>query len=224
VTRVLVVAESGIERAGLEALLAREPAFSVVGRAARTDGDATLAQQIDELDPDVVVVAVASEGDDGAPETPVESLARLAGDARAALVLLGDGGPEWVADALRAGAAALLPRDASPEALLAAVSAAAAGLVVLLRPAATALVTAAPTAAAGRAARADATQGQELTPRETEVLRMLAEGLANKQIAARLGISDHTVKFHVAAIFTKLGAGTRTEAVMLGARRGLVVV
>ena len=223
-TRVLVVAESVIERAGLEALLARDPALSVVGAAARADGDASLEQQIEELEPDVVVVAVAGEGDEGPPETPVEAFARLLGDARAALVLLGDGGPEWVAEAVRAGAAALLRRDASPDALLAAVSAAAAGLVVLHRPDATALVTVAPAAATGRAARADATHDQELTPRETEVLRMLAEGLANKQIAARLGISDHTVKFHVAAIFTKLGAGTRTEAVMLGARRGLVVV
>jgi DNA-binding NarL/FixJ family response regulator len=222
VTRVLVVAESEIERAGLEALLARDPALSVVGRAARADGDATLAQQIEELDPDVVVVAMAGDADDGAPETPVEALTRLLGDTRTSLVLLGDGGPEWAADALRAGAAALLPRDAAPEALVAAVSATAAGLVVLERQAASALVSAASTA--GRATRADATHGQDLTPRETEVLRMLAEGLANKQIAARLGISDHTVKFHVAAIFMKLGAGTRTEAVMLGARRGMIVI
>jgi DNA-binding NarL/FixJ family response regulator len=222
VTRVLVVAESEIERAGLEALLARDPALSVVGRAARAYGDATLAQQIEELDPDVVVVAMAGDADDGAPETPVEALTRLLGDTRTSLVLLGDGGPEWAADALRAGAAALLPRDAAPEALVAAVSATAAGLVVLERQAASALVSAASTA--GRATRADATHGQDLTPRETEVLRMLAEGLANKQIAARLGISDHTVKFHVAAIFMKLGAGTRTEAVMLGARRGMIVI
>ena len=61
-----------------------------------------------------------------------------------------------------------------------------------------------------------------LTPRELEVLRLMADGASNKIIAHRLGISDHTVKFHVASILSKLNAGTRTEAVMLGVRQGLV--
>ena len=65
---------------------------------------------------------------------------------------------------------------------------------------------------------------EELTPRETEVLQMLANGLANKAIAARLSISEHTVKFHVASILGKLGAGSRTEAVTLGIRRGIVLL
>ncbi|HWJ23459.1 MAG TPA: LuxR C-terminal-related transcriptional regulator, partial [Gemmatimonadaceae bacterium] len=60
--------------------------------------------------------------------------------------------------------------------------------------------------------------------REIEVLGMLAEGLGNKQIAPRLGITEHTVKYHVASIFAKLGASSRTEAVMVGARRGLVML
>jgi DNA-binding NarL/FixJ family response regulator len=63
-----------------------------------------------------------------------------------------------------------------------------------------------------------------LTPREQEVLRMLARGLANKEIAARLNISEHTVKFHVAAILGKLGAASRTEAVALGIRHGLILL
>ncbi|HEY1339437.1 MAG TPA: response regulator transcription factor, partial [Bryobacteraceae bacterium] len=63
-----------------------------------------------------------------------------------------------------------------------------------------------------------------LTPRELEVLRMMADGAANKIIAWKLGISEHTVKFHVASILTKLNAGTRTEAVTMGIRRGLVLV
>lgn len=66
--------------------------------------------------------------------------------------------------------------------------------------------------------------GEALTPREFEVLRMLADGLGNKEIANRLGISDHTAKFHVAQILAKLGAGSRTEAVAIGMRRGLVPV
>ena len=63
-----------------------------------------------------------------------------------------------------------------------------------------------------------------LTPRELEVLRMIAEGLGNKQIAARLAISEHTVKFHVGSVFAKMRVSTRAEAVMLGARRGLIVL
>ena len=65
---------------------------------------------------------------------------------------------------------------------------------------------------------------QTLTPRETEVLGMIADGLGNKIIAARLGISTHTVKFHIASIFAKLEAGSRTEAVTIGIRKGLLMI
>ena len=65
---------------------------------------------------------------------------------------------------------------------------------------------------------------EELTPREVEVLRLLADGLGNKEVALRLGISDHTVKFHISSILAKLGAGSRTEAVTLGIRRGLILL
>ena len=65
---------------------------------------------------------------------------------------------------------------------------------------------------------------EALSPREIEVLGMMAEGIGNKEIAARLAISEHTVKFHVASIMGKLHAGTRTEAVMLGVRMGLILV
>jgi NarL family two-component system response regulator YdfI len=63
-----------------------------------------------------------------------------------------------------------------------------------------------------------------LTDREMEVLQLLAQGLANKQIAAKLSISEHTVKFHVSSIYTKLGVGNRTEAVRMGVRRGLILL
>ena len=65
---------------------------------------------------------------------------------------------------------------------------------------------------------------QEITPREIEILRMLARGLMNKEIAAELAISEHTVKFHISSILDKLGAATRTEAVTLGIRRGLILI
>jgi len=73
-------------------------------------------------------------------------------------------------------------------------------------------------------AEVDDELSEEITSRETEVLRMLAEGLVNKDIAARLGISEHTVKFHISSILDKLGASTRTEAVTLGIRRGLIPI
>ena len=66
--------------------------------------------------------------------------------------------------------------------------------------------------------------GAKLTPREIEVLQLLSEGLGNKEIASRLNISEHTAKFHVASILGKLGATTRTEAVTLGIRHGLVMI
>jgi DNA-binding NarL/FixJ family response regulator len=98
--------------------------------------------------------------------------------------------------------------------MTAAVQAAAAGLVVLSPRDLEAML---PAAQPARTIEA-------LSPREIEVLGMMAEGISNKEIAARMGISEHTVKFHVASIMGKLHAGTRTEAVMLGVRLGLIMV
>ena len=102
----------------------------------------------------------------------------------------------------------------------AAVQAAAAGLVTMEAPAVEALLN------ANGAASSQASQEpvEPLTPRELEVLQLLAAGLANKEIASRLKISDHTVKFHVASIMGKLGAESRTEAVTVGIRQGLILM
>jgi DNA-binding CsgD family transcriptional regulator len=97
---------------------------------------------------------------------------------------------------------------------------AAAGLMALRRDTIESLLPVTPSAPH---ALPDASQ-QALTPREIEVLNMLAEGLANKTIAWRLGISEHTVKFHLSSIFTKLNASSRTEAVTLAIRQGLIMV
>src|SRR5919204_553800 len=113
-----------------------------------------------------------------------------------------------------------LPREASGEQLVATVRAVASGLVVVDPALAGDLFAPAALAVNGSVDG----PGEDLTAREREVLQLVAEGLANKTIASRLGISEHTVKFHVAAILAKLGAGSRTEAVHLGARRGLVVL
>jgi DNA-binding NarL/FixJ family response regulator len=136
------------------------------------------------------------------------------------VVLADDPRGTWAAEALRAGARAVLPREATADEIIGAVEAAAAGLVVL-HPAVTAtLLPLLPTPARA----VSAPPAQQLTPREIEVLGMLAEGLGNKTIARRLGISEHTVKFHVGSILAKLDASSRTEAVMLGARRGLIML
>jgi DNA-binding NarL/FixJ family response regulator len=136
------------------------------------------------------------------------------------VVLLADGmAPSASADALRAGVRAALPADISPEQLVAALQAVASGLVVLHPSHANEAL---PAGAASSPALDEL--AESLTRREQEVLQMLAAGLSNKEIAARLNISDHTVKFHVASILGKLGAASRTEAVSLGIRRGLVLL
>lgn len=76
----------------------------------------------------------------------------------------------------------------------------------------------------GRTAWSDESPVESLTPREAEVLRLVADGLHNREIAARLGVTEHTVKFHLGAVFGKLGASTRTEAVQKGLRRGILEI
>ncbi len=109
---------------------------------------------------------------------------------------------------------AILPRDVTADELIAAVRAVAAGFVLLRPEEADRLVL--------PARAATASTGESLTPREMEVLQLIAEGESNKRIAWRLSISEHTVKFHVASILDKLQAGSRAEAVAIGVRRGLI--
>lgn len=132
-----------------------------------------------------------------------------------AIVLLGEA--TWSSAALRLGVRAVLPPDGSAAEILAAIQAAAAGMAVIDPGDLESLLTAATPQPAAEPAT-------PLTARELEVLRMLAEGAANKTIAWKLGISEHTVKFHVAQILAKLNAGTRTEAVTLGIRQGLILL
>jgi DNA-binding NarL/FixJ family response regulator len=216
VTRVLVAASSAVTRAGLEAILAREPAFTVVGGR----GVASLSDDVAEYDPDVVLVELAGGDDDTL--TMLHALGVDTDDgghaAPAVVLLTDDRDPAHAAEALRAGVRSLLARDAGAAEIVAAVAAAAAGLVAIALEWTDALRNG---LAVERGAR---DSGEALTPREVEVLRLIAEGLGNKQIAARLAISEHTVKFHVASVFAKIRASTRAEAVMIGARRGLIVL
>ena len=211
-TRILVVAASPVVRAGLDAVLASNPALEVVGRASATT---TLAPQVAALQPDVVVVELEGHDDPAATSTLGDVLS-----AAATVVLADDLRGTWAAEALRAGARGVLPREATVDEIVGAVEAAAAGLVVLHPAVAATLLPLLPIPARA----VPAPPAPPLTPREIEVLGMLAEGLGNKTIARRLGISEHTVKFHVGSIFAKLDASSRTEAVTRGARRGLIML
>jgi NarL family two-component system response regulator YdfI len=215
VIRVLVAATSAVVRAGLEALLAANPALMVLGSVADW---AALAQQVEDVQPDVLLLEVELHDEDSAA-----ALLALAAGVRppAIVVLTDDAHGAWMAEALRSGVRAILPRQAAAGEIVAAIEAAAAGLVALHPDAVEALLPAASPAARAPPA---SPQQQALTPREIEVLGMMAEGLGNKEIAWRLGLSEHTVKFHVSAIFAKLNATSRTEAVILGIRQGLILL
>ena len=173
--------------------------IEVASAVTRAGLEALLREQ-----PEIEVVASETEAD--------VAIREQAGVASLPVVVLTDEGS--TREALRAGARAALPYAATPAQIIAAVLAAAAGLAAV--PASDMLLLV-PLSAAAPAA-------EPLTPRERDVLEMLAEGLSNKMIAYRLNISGHTAKFHVNAILAKLGAGTRTEAAMRGIRLGLVQV
>ncbi|MEO7966088.1 MAG: response regulator transcription factor [Gemmatimonadaceae bacterium] len=215
--RLALAAPSAMLLAGLESLLADDGSHTVVERSARLE---SLVESLEGAEVDVVVAVVEDA-------TRFRPFADANGDAPARslpMVLLVDTarGPspnEW----LRRGVRAVLPRDAEPREIHAAVEAVAAGLVVVSASDVSALVGPTPR-------RASRLSGQlqpatvPLSPREREILSLMAEGLVNKIIAARLGISEHTVKTHIASIFQKLDAETRAEAVAIGARSGVILL
>jgi DNA-binding NarL/FixJ family response regulator len=206
VIRVLIAAPSAVLRAGLESIVRSSPALELAGSAP----DLTRLQAaVEREQPDVVLADLEFPGEDPPPE--------LASPAPVVLLVDHPPGP-WTIDALRSGARAVLPRDVSVGEMLAAIEAVAAGLAVLSPGDLQALLP-----ATTRAERTGSTLAAEaLTPREREVFTMLAEGAGNKAIAWKLGISEHTVKFHVASIMSKLNATSRTEAVAVGIRKGLI--
>ena len=207
---VVVVASGLAMRAGLRALLGSSEEVEVIGEAATLAELSTLPQGTDVL---VVAVGTAANLELKKVSSPAEPVAvlLLVEDKSAATRLL----PE-----LPPRAWGILSLEASAEELAAAVHALSEGLLVgapaLVEPL---LVNLPATREVG-----DEPLIEPLTERELEVLQRLAQGLANKQIAALLGISEHTVKFHVSAIYSKLGATNRTEAVRLGVHQGLVVL
>lgn len=209
--RVFVLADDPLARAGLAALLAEQPGCAVVGRASSADD---LPAAVATYRPDVLLWDLGWSPDPG-----LDRLAEMGPALPPVALLLADAAA--AGDAWAAGARGLLRRDAEPPQIVAALTALALGLTVIdpefvpfmLPPSARELP--GPT-------ETPEPLLEELTPRELEVLRLLADGLPNKTIARRLGISEHTVKFHVNAILGKLGAAGRTEAVVRATRLGLI--
>jgi DNA-binding NarL/FixJ family response regulator len=195
---VVVISEDPLIRSGLASLLQGQGIASASASSLTAAADA------------LADVAVWDLG--GASNEVPDRLEELQSSRHTVIALLPD--PTHAASAYAAGARGLLLRDADGQSLAAALMATRAGLVVADPIVAEALV---PT-------REPMEPSLELTPREGEVLAHLSDGLSNKEIAGKMGISDHTVKFHVNAILQKLGASTRTEAVVRAARRGLITL
>jgi two-component system nitrate/nitrite response regulator NarL len=206
--RVLIVSASPLARSGLAALVRSMPEITLVGSGAVPEA-ASLAGQ---LQPDAVVMdAGAGDLDDLAPISdlaaaqpgiPIVVLALETADQAAALTL---------------GATALLPSGLDAEALRAAILSAGQGLITITRSDLAALLPREADLQVQAAALVEAP-----TRRELEVLQLLIQGMTNRQMAERLGVSDHTVKFHVAAVLGKLNARTRAEAVARAIRLGLL--
>jgi two-component system, NarL family, response regulator YdfI len=213
--RVLIVSPQSGARRALELALADDAGFALV---AASDSFESPDGEPEESRPDVIVL---DAGPESSLPLPLLLDQRPERDGTPMVVLLEDLESELGAGALRAGARAVLPRTASAEEIRAAVRAAAAGLASLPAGLAGALL-------AGQAtdgARAGIERGdRSLTPREREILGLLGEGLVNKEIGVQLGISEHTVKTHLAAIYEKLEVSNRAEAVAKGLRRGLVML
>lgn len=204
-------ATSAVSRAGLESFVRGVASLELVGSTA---GVILLRPRIHEVQPDVILAELERN------DLQLIERSRLAAraDLTAPVVALIDQpSPGWIARALGNGVKAILPRNVSPDEILWAIQSASAGWFLLDPETAQSL-----TARFGLDAREQFLE--ELSARETEVLRMLAEGLGNKQIASRLSISEHTVKFHISSILSKLGVSSRTEAVTMGIRTGLVLL
>ena len=209
-TRVFIVAESARSRERLEDLLdARK--IEVVGGASNVEH---AAEALAEEDAQVLLVEATNDS----VEELLEILAATGLTREAAVVVLLDqSAPVWAGQAVQAGVRGVLSTDADGEQLALAIEAAAGGLFVL-HPDEVRAERSSP-------ARAVTLElAESLTARERQVLQMLAAGLGNKEIAARLKISEHTAKFHVASILGKLSASSRTEAVAIGLRRGLILL
>jgi len=209
--RVLVLADSAVVRAGLEAMLREGGRFEPILVDTSLVNLSRATRLRSSSQPEVVLAEMGS----------LSALASLDGATPVApvVVLIDDVSRGDLLRALYRGVRGVLPRDANPGEIFAAIEAAAAGLTVLGDDELNLLLPAASESEGSPEQTLEA-----LTAREIEVLVLIAQGLANKNIADRLAISEHTVKFHVSSILSKLGASSRTEAVTRALKDGLLVI
>ncbi len=205
-TRVVVIAADPLARAGLATLLSGQSGCLVVAQSA---DDVDFQQLLDIYRPDIALwdlgvnSASTFEWFALAMKTGIQAVVLAASETDAA-------------QAWGAGARGIIARDAAADQIAGAIMGVSKGLVVTSPSLAASLFPSRPTASPAAY--------EQLTPREEQVLQLLAEGRPNKEIARRLGISEHTVKFHVNSILGKLHAQSRTEAVVLATRSGLVML
>lgn len=201
--QILLVADDPLARMGLAMLLSAQTGGLVAGQADTSFFTDDLAEL--DVQPDVVVWDVGWAAPESLPvweDLAVPVVALVADKGQTAVI--------W-----SSGVRVLLRREMDPDRLWAAIQAAVHGLIVLDAELSNGLVT---------AVSSHTLPTEDLTPRELEVLQHLAKGLTNKAIAQRLAVSEHTIKFHVNALMSKLGAQSRTEAVVLATRQGLIVL
>ncbi|GAB4462356.1 MAG: response regulator transcription factor [Anaerolineae bacterium] len=207
--RILVADDHPVVREGLVAMLGTQPDFAVVGEAGT---GAEAVAQAAALHPDVILLDLEMPEMDG-----VAALQRLreAEPGARVIVLTAFDTDERILEAVRAGAQGYLLKGVGRDEIFNAVRVVHSGGSLLQPVVASKLLR---TVSAAQTAP----PGADLTAREVEMLRLLARGLQNKEIAAALVVTERTVKYHVSSILGKLGAGNRTEAVALAAQRGLV--
>lgn len=216
--RILVISSSPFARAGLASMIDQQPPLSVVGQIS---SDEELPDALDLYRPDVLVWEMGWE--------PLQHLEKL-NDTRSAriptLALIAEdpNAKHAAAVLINAGVSGVLLHDTQPERLTAALVALGQGLTVMTPALVIALAEASFAPALPGVTPVHPLHVESLTGREAEVLNLIAEGLPNKIIATKLSISEHTVKFHVNAILTKLGAQSRTEAVVRATRAGLIAL
>jgi DNA-binding NarL/FixJ family response regulator len=204
--RLLIIAEDPLARAGLVALLTDQPGCLVVGQIS---AESPLLTALDVYRPELILCDLGWN-----PGPLLERLLDLRNSGLPFVLLLPN--TAFISEAWALRPYGLLPRDVTVEKLLAALAGAAQELIILDPVFINSLL---PSAPANPPALTET-----LTPRELEVLQHLAEGLPNKAIARRLEISEHTVKFHVNAIMSKLGVQSRTEAVVRATQLGLILL
>jgi NarL family two-component system response regulator YdfI len=212
--RVMVVAASPVVRAGLSVVLTSNPQLTVVGSV--SDLDALLGE-VRQLQPQVVLLDLSGNFQQSVWE---KLLSMQEEQYSSPIIVIADELDSINLEvALRSGIRGILPDSSTESEIIAAVEAIAFGLIVL-HPDALELLS----LKESMREKVTLTPMQTLTPREIEVLEMLGSGLGNKAIAKRLHISEHTIKFHVSSIFGKLRVSSRTEAVTVGVRLGLIML